>query len=69
MTVQVQPPDEWAGRPGERVGHTAAPLATCGGRSQALGDSTEPALDIERGGHGLPRPVPPRPSGLDSEDV
>ncbi|OBS66558.1 hypothetical protein A6R68_04890 [Neotoma lepida] len=37
MTVQVQPGTSGREGRGERVGHTAAPLATCGGRSQALG--------------------------------
>lgn len=47
------------GKAGEEGGAHGSTTATCGGRSQALGDSTEPVLDTERGGHGLPRPAPP----------
>lgn len=53
------------GKAGEEGGAHGSTSATCGGRSHALGDSTEPVLDTERG-HGLPRPALPRPSGPDS---
>lgn len=56
------------GKAGEEGGAHGSTSTTCGGRSQALGDSTEPVLDTEprRPRSALPRPAPSRPSGLDS---